>query len=256
MKNQRLPIVLAVLFLVLFQMSAGQLVRYYNQGRQTEAAFAKLAQFALPVGEPEGEEPPSDSPAETLLPSYTPLHEKNLDYWGWLRIEGTQIDYPVMYTPDEPEKYLHRDFDGNPSSRGVPFLDENCTEEGGNLIIYGHHMKDGTMFGTLPAYVKVDYWQAHPTVRLQTEAGEETYTVLAAFYTKVYTQEDIGVFRYYQYTDLTDPDTFSEYIAQVKAAALYDTGVTAEYGDRLLTLSTCSYHTQNGRFVVIARVCE
>lgn len=252
MKQTKLPALLAAGFLALALVSAGQLVRYYSQGRQAEAAFEDLAQSALPAREPE-EDSRSAEAAEAPLPAYAPLHEKNLDYWGWLRIGDTAIDYPVMHTPEDPEHYLHRDFDGSFSSRGVPFLDGACTEEGGNLLIYGHHMKDGTMFGTLPAYAKADYWQAHPSIRLQTAAGEETYTVLAAFYTKVYTGDDTGVFRYYQYTDLTDPDVFREYVQQAQAAALYDTGVTAEYGDRLLTLSTCSYHTQDGRFVVVAR---
>lgn len=252
MKYPKLPAFLAVLFLALALVSAGQLARYYRQGQQAEKVFSALARSALPAQEPEGEEP-SSVPAEDPLPAYEPLHEKNQDYWGWLRVEGTSIDYPVMYTPEDPERYLHRDFDGNDSPWGVPFLDGACTEEGGNSIIYGHHMKDGSLFGALPAYAEQDYWKAHSTIALSTASGKHTYTVLAAFYAKAYDQADTGVFRYYQYTDLSDPETFDEFLDQVGEAALYETGVTAEYGDRLLTLSTCSYHTRDGRFVVVAR---
>ena len=254
MKRRVFFSLLALLCLGLFLLSAVRLAAYFQEGRRTEAAFQALAQSAeeSPRQTPAAQDTIQENEQAPSLPAYAPLHERNPDYWGWLRIEGTQIDYPVMYTPEAPEKYLHLDFDGNASARGVPFLDASCTGDCGNYLLYGHHMKDGTMFGTLPAYAKVDYWQAHPTVRLQTEAGEETYTVLAAFYAKVYDQEDSGVFRYYQYTDLTEPEVFDEYMAQVQAASLYDTGVSAAYGTQLLTLSTCNYHTQNGRFVVVA----
>ena len=158
-----------------------------------------------------------------------------------------------MYIPEEPEYYLHRDLDGNSSVRGVPFWDGDCTDSCGNSIIYGHHMKDNTMFGTLPDYAKEDYWRAHPTIRLQTADGEHTYAVMASFYAKAYNQEDTDVFRYYQYANLTDLDDFDAFIEQVTKAALYDTGITAEYGDQLLTLSTCDTYTNNGRFVVVAK---
>ena len=108
------------------------------------------------------------------------------------------------------------------------------------------------MFGSLLSYEKKDYWESHPTIQLSTSQGQSTYTILAAFYAKVYNQEDSDVFRYYQYTDLTDQNRFNEYAEQVKAAALYDTDIEIQPGDQLLTLSTCSYHTKNGRFVVVA----
>ena len=76
---------------------------------------------------------------------------------------------------------------------------------------------------------------------------------MAAFYSRAYTDRDQDVFRYYQYTDLSDSEIFDEYVRQVKEAALYDTGISAQYGDSLLTLSTCSRHVQDGRFVVVAR---
>lgn len=95
-----------------------------------------------------------------------------------------------MYTPDDPEHYLRRDFDGNDSICGVPFLDGACSVDCGNYIIYGNHMKDGTMFGSLLSYAKKDYWESHPTIQLSTSQGQSTYTILAAFYAKGYNQED------------------------------------------------------------------
>lgn len=254
MKRRVFFSLLALLCLGLFLLPAVRLAVYFQEGRRTEAAFQTLAQSAeeSPQQKPPAQDAIQENEQAPSLPAYESLHERNPDYWGWLRIEGTQIDYPVMYTPEEPEKYLHRDFDGNPSARGVPFLDASCTGNCGNYLLYGHHMKDGTMFGILSAYAKADYWAKHPMILLRTADGEQTYAVLAAFYAKVYDQEDSGVFRYYQYTDLTEPEVFDEYMARIQAAALYDTGVSAAYGTQLLTLSTCNYHTKNGRFVVVA----
>ena len=184
------------------------------------------------------------------------MKEKNPDFWGWIKIDDTALSYPVMHTPEEPEYYLRRDFEGAYSLRGVPFLDGRCYDGCGNYIIYGHYMKDGTMFGSLQAYAKPAYCEEHPTITLNTANGCEVYTVMAAFYSQVYKQEDTRVFRYYQYADLSNEADFAAYVEQVKKAALYDTEVNAQYGEQLLTLSTCSYHTDDGRFVVVAKKQE
>lgn len=190
---------------------------------------------------------------EHLLECYAGFKEENPDYYGWLSAPDTAIDYPVMHTPSDPERYLRRAFDGSYAISGVPFLDGACYENCGNLIIYGHYMEDGSMFTDLLKYADQSFWQDHPTIRFDTPEEIAEYEVMAAFYAKVYYADDSGVFRYYRYTDVSDPDVFNEYIAQVRAAALYNTGVGAEPGDRLITLSTCDYHTENGRFVVVAR---
>lgn len=256
-RRQQLAAVIAVVFLAVFLTSAIVVIYYFRESQKQEAAFQELEHIAeQEAGRASSETGPSeeaDDKDETFASEYEVLSERNSDFWGWVKIEGTQLSYPVMYTPDDPEHYLRLDFDGNYSTRGVPFLDGACSDDCGNYIIYGHHMKDGTMFGSLLSYAKKDYWEAHPTIQLNTSEGQNTYTILAAFYAKVYNREDSGVFRYYQYTDLTDPELFNEYVEQVRAAALYDTDIEVQTGDRLLTLSTCSYHTKNGRFVVVAR---
>lgn len=212
-----------------------------EQVRKERERLAKMAEKPKLEGEP------------CLLPEYADLVQENPDFWGWLRIEGTGVDYPVMYTPDDPEFYLRRDFWKEPSGGGVPFLDENCRADGGIFLIYGHNMQDGSMFAPLLSYAEEDFCVDHPTVELDTLWGSGCYTVMAAFFSRVYQREETGGFRYYQYTELQDEDTFRRYLEEVRGAALYDTGVTAEYGDQLLVLSTCSYHTEYGRFVVVAR---
>lgn len=196
---------------------------------------------------------------EALLPrpilvQYADLWEQNHDLAGWLRIEDTAIDYPVLYTPKEPEYYLRRAFDGSEANSGSLFIGEKCTPEAPHVIVYGHHMKNGTMFGSLPRYADPEYAEKHPVICYDTLFEEKQYEVLAAFYSKIYpedTKEE--VFRYYWYTDLSRQEIFDQYIKKVKEKALYDTGIEAEFGDEILTLSTCSYHTDDGRFVVVAR---
>lgn len=186
------------------------------------------------------------------LIQYDALWQQNNDLAGWLVIEGTQVDLPVMFTPQDPEHYLRRAFDGSYALSGSLFLGEGWSPDAVHSIIYGHNMNNGTMFGDLDEYRTLEYAQAHPTIRFDTLTEEREYTVIGAFYSRIYEQREEGVFRYYQYTDLSDQAVFEEYLRQVRAVSLYDTGVEVQYGDRLLTLSTCSYHRDHGRFVVVA----
>ena len=206
-----------------------------------------------PDPDPSGD-PDADTDRDSLLlERYAALKEENPDFFGWLAISNTVIDYPVMHTPSDPEYYLRRAFDGSYATGGVPFLDGVCYEGCGNFIIYGHNMRNGTMFADLLKYADQSFWQAHPVIRFDTQVEIAEYEVLAAFYGRIYYVDETDVFRYYRYTDVSDPDVFEEYIAQVRAAALYNTDVDAQPGDQLITLSTCSKHTENGRFVVVAR---
>ena len=195
------------------------------------------------------EEAPED---EDITGRYDELYAENPDLFGWITIEGTKIDYPVMHTPDDPEYYLHRSFQKKYSASGVPFMDAKCYIGCGNYLLFGHHMKNGTMFAGLMDYRKEDFWKEHKTVIFDTLEERGEYEIMAAFYAKIYLTTDTGVFRWYNYTDLTDEAVFNEYIAGVEAAKLYDTGMTAEFGDELLTLSTCGKDSTQ-RFVVVAK---
>ena len=189
-----------------------------------------------------------------MLPALAEFYEKNPDICGWIRIENTELDYPLMYTPEDPEKYLRMDFNENYSVGGLPFLDSDCSldPESGNLIIYGHNMRDGSQFRSIMMYKDRSYWEEHPTIILSTLYEEREYEVLAAFYDRVYYRYE-DCFKFYQFIDAEDENAFNEAIAYYKEHSEYETGVTAEYGDRLITLVTCSYHHEYGRFVVVAR---
>lgn len=235
-----------------------------NQVLVEEVREVREAVKRKPAALPPSTQPsqPEEAPVQPELPKYAEnghliqydaLWKQNNDLAGWLYIEGTKLDYPVMYTPEDPEYYLHRGFYRDYAASGCLFIGPGSTPEGSHAVVYGHHMKNGTMFGSLDQYQKESYYRDHPVIHFDTLTEEGSYEVLGVFYSRVYTDADEGVFRYYQYTDLAGEDAFNDYVRQVKAASLYDTGVEAVYGDKLLTLSTCSYHTENGRFVVVAR---
>lgn len=188
-----------------------------------------------------------------ILPQYLQLYEMNEDFFGWISIDESNINYPVMYTPNRPEYYIHRAFDGSESSGGVPFIDGRCVADGNYYLVYGHNMKNKTMFGDLPEYARREFYEEHPIIRYDTLYEEREYRVIAAFYSQISAGDATNAFRYYDYFDLRDEAVFDEYIRQIRKASLYDTGFESEYGDELLALSTCSYHTTNGRFVVVAK---
>lgn len=188
-----------------------------------------------------------------VLPQYQELYAQNKDLFGWVTIPGSKIDYPVMYTPGESEKYLHTGFDGSNSYPGVPFIDINCQPESQNLLIYGHNMPNGSMFRDLMKYQEKTYWQKHPTITFNTLYEEREYEIVAAFNDRIYRTTETDVFKFYYFIDPETEEEFNDGIAAMKNKALYDTGVTAEYGDKLITLITCAYHTDHGRFVVLAR---
>ena len=187
-----------------------------------------------------------------VLPQYLDLWKENKDLWGWLTIPGTPIDYPVMFTPEEPEFYLHKAFDKSYAYSGSLFIGEGCYPPRSHVIIYGHNMENDSMFSTLPYYWDEEYYKLHKTITFDTIIQEGTFQVMAAFYSQAYQEDAEGVFRYHLYPDLEEPEVFEEYVRKAKENSLYDTGVTAEYGQRILTLSTCSYHVTDGRFAVIA----
>ena len=208
----------------------------------------------------ESQENGEDSlPDETPEPTSPPiihsgllaLHEKNPDCVAWITIEGTVIDYPVMYRPSQKNYYLHRDFNGNHASAVALFIAENCDpNDSDNVIIYGHHMNSGKMFAALNKYKKQSFYEEHKRIVYETLHGQEIYEIMFAFTTPVYTGHD---FEYYAFSKANSAEEYDAYVSACRERALYATGVTAQYGDKLLTLSTCEYSQKNGRMVVVAR---
>ncbi len=188
----------------------------------------------------------------SVLPEYRDLAEENPDLVGWIRIGGTKVDYPVMQTKKVPEYYLRKNFHKEYSLAGTPFMQADCViGESDNLIIYGHHMKNGQMFGGFESYKKKDYYEDHKYVRFDTLTHRGVYKIFCVFKTTVY--DEVG-YKYYQFVGgYGDEKAYNEYIKNILSLQLYDTGITAEFGDELLTLSTCEYSAENGRLVLVCK---
>ena len=188
-----------------------------------------------------------------VLDEYKTLYEKNKKLIGWLKIDDTNIDYPVMQT-DDNDYYLDHNYNQEYDKNGSIFMDYKCSAypRSTNLIVYGHHMKSGNMFGNLQQYAKESYGQKHSIIQFDTIYEKATYQVMYVFRSQVYNEDDI-VFKYYQFIDANSEREFDYYMSEMKALSLYDTGVTASYGDSLLTLSTCDSSQTDGRFVVVAK---
>lgn len=200
--------------------------------------------------DPAEEEKP---PEPVILKKYQNLYEKNQDMVGWLSIEGMQIDYPVMRCEDG-EYYLHHDFYGEEDKYGCLFVKEEADVDtpGTNFIIYGHNMKDGSMFGDLDLYREEEFFKEHREIYFDTLYEERTYEIMAVFLSQVY-ENDQDVFKYYQFYEAKTPEEFDTFYENVKKLSFYDTEVEAEYGDTFLTLSTCTYHVEDGRLVIVAK---
>lgn len=181
----------------------------------------------------------------------------NPDMVGWIKIEGTNINYPVMQTPNEPDYYLNRDFYKNQSVYGCPYVQANCDVKtpSDNVIIYAHHMNDGSMFANLELFRSKDFWKFHKQISFDTLDRKATYDILAVFAVPV-DETDKNSFKYYEFVNAYDSQHFSDFVSKCKELSFYDTGVTAKYGDKLLTLSTCEYTHDNGRLVILAKRCK
>lgn len=188
-----------------------------------------------------------------VLPEYQAILNKNQKLIGWVKIDDTIIDYPVMQTVNN-EYYLDHNFNQEEDKNGCIFMDCQCDVIKGcdNIILYGHHMKSGKMFGTLNKYSQQTYYEEHPVIQFDTIYEKGEYQVMYVFRSKVYSEEDVN-FKYYQFINAVSEKEFYSYLNEMAALSLYDTGVTATYGDRLLTLSTCDYRENKGRFVVVAK---
>ena len=225
-----------------------------GEGGDAEAAGAPDADNAAPAPGKAAPDTEAVAAGDPRLVAIRGLHEEYTDFVGWISISGTVVDYPVMHTPRYPEFYLDRNFVREKSGHGTPFLDAKCDplRPSDNMIIYAHHMKDGSMFACLEEYKDAAYCEAHSVIEFCTMQNAGRYEVIAAFLGSGDTSRE-GAFAYNQYIDFGDEGRFDEFIGEVMGRRLYDTGVEPRYGDRFLMLSTCEYSTANNRMVVVAR---
>lgn len=190
-----------------------------------------------------------------MLKKYESLYEENNDLIGWIQIDNTEINYPVMYTPNNKNFYLHKNWEKQDSQLGLPYIDERCDiNDSENLIIYAHCMKDAKMFGGLKEYKNQEYYENHKIIKFDTLYQEYEYEIVSVFVTKVfYSDEEVDEdFLYYNYLDLKDEQRYQEFIENIQKKSIYEIDANLNYGDKFITLSTCDYSYENARLVVIA----
>ncbi len=253
-------ILISILLLVAVA-SIGYYVKYYSDAKKVQeqsdefselkdAKFADVLKNVEPVVKKDYDE---SVVIPDILDEYKALFNKNKSLIGWIEIADTIIDYPVMQTKDN-EYYLKQDFNQKNDANGCIVLYCNCDVILGNdnWILYGHHMKNGKMFSSLIKYADMDYYEKHKYIRFDTIYEKGTYEVMYAFRSRIYNTNEI-TFKYYQFIDANSSEEFDSYMEEMEKMSLIDTGVSATYGDKLLTLSTCDYQEENGRFVVVAK---
>lgn len=235
------PVIVLLTLLAVAIFSLGKIADYYYHSNENQNNIRELI---------------SDEDSKEV--NYRKLKEQNPDIVGWIRIPGTPVDYPVMWTPDEPEKYLRTDFNGNYSLSGLPFVSADCNvspmpddKAYSNTLIYGHHMQDGSMFAVLTQYEKQDFYEEYRTIEFDKiyEDGryeEYTYEIFSAFKT------EIGKgFEYYRYANVEDEVRISEYLENIENINMITTKRTNGEVSDLMTLSTCSYHVNDGKGRII-----
>ena len=240
--------IILTLFVCCF--SIWQLKGEYQESKEAKEDFQELKVI---VEETEKEDAVSGSNKPVpRKEQYEKLYEKNHDFAGWIKIDGTKIDYPVMHTQDRPDFYLKRNFQKEFSAYGVPYIAENCSLErpSDNIIIYGHHMNDGSMFAGLMEYGRKSFYETHKVIQFDTLEASNYYEVIAVFKTTVYGNKG---FPFYEFINAEIQEEFDSYIFTCKKLSLYEIEESAEYGEQLLTLVTCEYSRKNGRMVVVAK---
>lgn len=261
-KNEQKRRIMVSCCVVAAVLCIGYFFVYYIVSYRSQSRWQNLAQLVgtTPVTMPQQTaniqvnlDDGEDFVMPEILSKYENLYNSNKSIIGWIKIDDTIIDYPVMQCENN-EYYLNHNFDQEEDRAGALFLDCRCDVVHGNdnYIIYGHHLSSGRMFSSLPEYESIRYYEQHPYITFDTIYEEQQFQVMYVFRSRVYNEEDV-VFKYYDFINVNSEEEFNSYMAEMAEASFYDTGVTAVYGDTLLTLSTCDYNETNGRFVVVAK---
>lgn len=275
-KKSIVKIIVKFIFIIIIAMSVAYIIRLFLLRREAVEESMLLNQISLTDSEineiaVQEEEQAKDNTIrqeeeakqikekekkERML-KVKKLQEINTDIVGWIQIEGTNINYPVLQGEDN-EYYLNHNYKKQKTEKGSIFLDKsyNWDIESNNLIIYGHNLVNGQMFKDLLKYSKEEFFEQHKTIRFTTAEADKEYEIISVFKSKVYNKTEKNVFRYYDFINSKSEKEYNNFVKKAKEASLYDTENTAEYGDNLITLITCAYHIDDGRFVVIAREKE
>lgn len=252
--------IIAILLIGVILISSYFIIKQLKEEKKQDNEFEELEQIVKDsiqvVEDSKTELINTEDIKETKNESYINLQElykKNNDVVGWIKINETNINYPVMQNGDY---YLHRNFYKEYSSYGVPYIADYCNLDiSDNTIIYGHHIKNGKMFADLEKYKNYNFFKTHKQINFyslstdKTQNVENIYEVIYVFKT---TADENG-FKYYNFYNARNEQEYNNFVEKCNELSFYDTGINAKYGDKLITLSTCEYSLKNGRIVVVAK---
>lgn len=246
--NNKLKKIVLLLLIVVFVCGIGYTIYYlYNSYKDKKDNTNILNNVIV------DDTPVTEEKTEKML-QLEELQKENNEIIGWLEIEDTNINLPVCQTTDN-DFYLTHNYKKEKSKGGSLFLDKNFDLVNGssNYLIYGHRNTQGLMFEDLLKYSKEDFYNNHKTIKFTTNKDDSIYEIISVFYSRVYYKKEKDVFRYYNFVNANNEEEYNDFVNNCKKSSIYDTGVTANYGDQLLTLSTCEYSQEDGRFVVVAK---
>lgn len=243
-KTRRLIYIVLIILIIIATIYIVFFIRGKNNTIQESSA----------LNEVQIDEAKVDSKTTERMLQVQELQKENPDVVGWIEIEETNINYPVLQGTDN-SYYMTHNYKKEETKDGSIFLDKDYdwSIPSSNLLMYGHNMGDGAMFQDLLKYEDEEFYKQHPIVRFTTATEDAEYEIISAFKSRVYYKSEKNVFRYYYFINADNEEEYNEFVNNAKEASFYDTGKDAEYGDQLMTLSTCSYHTEDGRFAVVAR---
>ena len=209
------------------------------------------------AGTADGAQGAPENAAPPVLAGYRELSAQYPELFGWLTVPDSGISYPVMQPAAEKDYYLHHNYRGTPDDEGALFVDPASGRYpmDDNLVIYGHNMKNGHMFGELKNYGVKSYFLEHQEISFDTIYESGSYEVVTVVQTHIRDESEEG-FRYYRFFNYETEEAFQECVDFIQENQIYDMENKLQYGDQLLMLSTCDYAQDNGRFVVIARKKE
>lgn len=249
-KSKKVKIIIGVILFILFVCSIIYLVYNFYNSNKNKGLYDDLQENIIP-DETTNELAQVNS---QFVDKVKELQQENTDVKGWVCIEDTKINYPILQTTNN-DYYLTHNYKKEKSSYGSIFINSNCNikNQNSNVIIYGHDMKDGQMFQDLIKYQDKAFYEQHPIIKIATEESEQDYEIICIFKSRIFYEDEKNVFRFYRYFDFENENKYNEYINNCKKIQLYDTGKTATYGEQLITLVTCEYSQENGRMVVVAK---
>ena len=236
--------IVIIICVAVIAFASYQIISYYLEASRAEKAFEALR--------PPAPSTEADDPWLEVLPHLQDLKAQNSDFIGWLNMPNTELDYPVMQSIGDPERYLHKDFNQEYSSAGTLFASEisDVTKPSDVVLIYGHNMKSGAMFAKLKDLLDQEFLDTHNEIVFDTLSNRNIYKIACVFRTEVNIGE--GEFKYYNYRDFADDGEFNMFMSLVKSRSVTWTDVQPVYGDKILLLSTCEDAYENGRIVVMA----